>query len=62
MNRKEYLGDGLYANFDGYHIVLTTENGRSVQNRVCLEPQVFSALLIYEKGLREKITEGANSD
>lgn len=25
--RKEYLGDSVYASFDGYHIILTTENG-----------------------------------
>jgi len=24
---KQYIGDGVYVDFDGLHIVLTTENG-----------------------------------
>lgn len=44
---KEYIGDGAYADFDGFGIVLTTENGISVQNTVYLEPGVFAALLRY---------------
>lgn len=41
---KTYIGDGAYVAFDGYYIVLTTEDGLSVQNRVCLEPSVWDAL------------------
>lgn len=42
---KDYLGDAVYADFDGFRIVLTTEDGISVSNRVVLEPQVYRSLL-----------------
>jgi hypothetical protein len=45
--KKRYLGDGVYAAFDGYHVVLTTENGISVQNEIALEPSVLQALNAY---------------
>ena len=35
---KVYLGDGAYVDFDGYALVLTTEDGISVTNTVVLEP------------------------
>lgn len=45
---KTYLGDGVYASFDGYQIWLTTLEG----NRIALEPNVYLALLDYVKALR----------
>ena len=50
---KTYLGDSVYADFDGYHIILTTENGYpdDPRNRIALEPQVLSALNNYVQGL-----------
>ncbi len=27
---KEYIGDSVYANYDGYYIILTTENGNQM--------------------------------
>lgn len=46
--RETYLGDGLYAHFDGYHIRLRAprENG---DHEVALEPPVFDALLEYRE-------------
>lgn len=44
---KVYLGDGVYAAFDGCHIVLTTENGVRVTNTIYLEPSVLFALDRY---------------
>ena len=41
---KTYLGDGVYVDFDGYQLVLTAENGISVQNRIFLEPSVYQNL------------------
>ena len=46
-SRKHYLGDGVYADFDGYALVLTAENGESVQHEIVLEPSVMEALLRY---------------
>lgn len=47
-SKEIYLGDGLYAHFDGYHFVLRAprEFGDHV---VALEPPVFDALLEYRE-------------
>ncbi len=41
---KTYLGDGAYAEFDGFALVLTTENGIETTNRVVLEGDTWAAL------------------
>jgi hypothetical protein len=49
MSQHEtYLGDGLYASFDGFMITLRAprENG---DDWVGLEPNVFAALVEYQK-------------
>lgn len=51
---KEYLGDGVYVDFDGYQLVLTAENGISATNTIYMEPGVYLALTEYTKRLREK--------
>jgi len=48
---KRYLGDGLYADYDGYHVKLYTQENQMV----FLEPYVMLALLDYNKNLREKL-------
>ena len=50
---KTYLGDGCYVDFDGFALWLTTEDGISVTNTVCLEPEVYSALVKYVARLTE---------
>jgi len=42
---KVYLGDGAYAEYDGYGVVLTTSNGLEITNTIYLEPAPFAALL-----------------
>jgi hypothetical protein len=46
----EYLGDGVYASFDGYHLWLTTgsHEERDASNRIALEPSVYAALVRYQ--------------
>jgi len=44
---KAYLGDAVYADFDGSNLVLTTEDGIRETNRICLEPAVYKALTQY---------------
>jgi hypothetical protein len=48
-NLKQYIGDSVYADFDGYHVVLTTENGLSgdPSNRIYLAPPEMDALIKY---------------
>ena len=44
---KLYLGDSVYAKWDGYHIILTTENGlpEDPSNKIYLEEAVIYNLL-----------------
>lgn len=53
--RKDYLGDGVYADFDGYQLVLTTEHGVRTTNTIYLEPDVYAALMRYA----ERVWKGA---
>jgi len=47
LSNLAYLGDAVYAGYDGYHIVLMVSNGTSVTNRICLDPGVISELSNY---------------
>lgn len=58
---KTYLGDGAYVDFDGYALVLTTENGIAVTNRIVLEPEVYNALTYYVERLKEKPTDATEN-
>lgn len=49
---KEYLGDAVYCEFDGHHVVLTAENGISTTNTIWLEPDVLGRLEDFVKRLR----------
>lgn len=40
--RKQYLGDGVYASFDGYQIWLVTDGGS-----IAIDPEVYMALREY---------------
>jgi hypothetical protein len=43
--RAAYLGDGVYIQFQPGRMILTTEDGVSVTNRIVLEPEVWAQLL-----------------
>ena len=42
-----YLGDSVYAEFDGYNVVLYLRNGGAKKNFIVLEPSVCDALNSY---------------
>lgn len=44
---KEYLGDGLYVDYDEYQIRLYTDNGIHITNEVFLEPNVLQSFISY---------------
>jgi hypothetical protein len=44
--RTEYLGDGIYASFDGWHVWLGLDSG---QRLIALEPSVLGALIGYAR-------------
>ena len=45
LSEKVYLGDAVYAQFDGYHIILTLGDGSDA--RIALEPDVLTQLKRY---------------
>jgi hypothetical protein len=53
QREPEYLGDGVYASFDGYYIWLRTgaHEGPHVTNKIALEPSVYEALVRYHDRL-----------
>ena len=44
-----YLGDGVYASFDSYHIWLAV--GHHANKVIALEPVVLQALIKYAQGI-----------
>lgn len=46
---KEYIGDGVYVEYENYSVILTTENGVEVTNRIVLESDVLDNVNKYLK-------------
>lgn len=46
--QQTYLGDGIYASHDGYHVWLCTLEGQ----RLALDPDVITALVNYNLRIR----------
>jgi hypothetical protein len=44
---KEYLGDAVYVKIDDFGIILTTEDGIKITNRIVLEPSTIDSLVTY---------------
>jgi len=61
-NEKVYLGDGVYARYDGYNVVLTAENGERATNEIYLEPVVFDLLLDYVERLKMEEAHATTTD
>ena len=61
--RKTYLGDGAYAELDQYgDLILTTENGIRVTNRIVLGGAEYQALVDFVNRLCEQQVEREISD
>jgi hypothetical protein len=54
---ETYLGDAVYASFDGYQIWLRTGDGND--QRIALDPDVYSALTRYVQALKRGAQSGA---
>lgn len=60
---KCYLGDGVYVDVDGYGgLVLTTENGISVQNEIVMEASVYHALVQWVERMKRQSAEVAGGE
>lgn len=60
--KKVYLGDSVYAEYDGYGIILTTENGYGASNRIFFEPEVLEMLEAYLNRLKSKPDTSINDN
>ncbi|TET82597.1 hypothetical protein E3J38_01905 [candidate division TA06 bacterium] len=49
-----YLGDGVYAIFDGYGVWLHTNHHEHPTDRVYLEPQVLEGLVAFNKEVKSE--------
>lgn len=56
MIEDRYLGDGVYASFDGYHIVLDLR-GQDNTTRIALEPGVLASFGRFQADLARAIKE-----
>jgi len=56
MKSKTYIGDSVYASYDGLRITLTTENGYpdDPRNKIVLEQEVWQALQTFMKLEKKK--------
>lgn len=52
--KETYLGDGLYASFDGYQIMLRATR-LSGDHYIALEPDVMKVFVLYDEMLRSDI-------
>ncbi len=60
---KCYLGDSVYAEFNGFDVTLTTENGFGPSNSIVLEPVVLDALNRFVARQKELLRqEGLNNE
>jgi hypothetical protein len=50
-----YLGDGLYASFDGWQIELYASNGIEKTNSVLLDSDTLAAFLKYVERLQQSV-------
>jgi hypothetical protein len=51
---SRYIGDGVYASFDGYHIWVKTER-EGMTHEIALEPEVYAALDKYKADITEAL-------
>ena len=48
---KRYIGDGVYAEYDNYGVILTTKIGGEITNIIYLEAVVLNNLNEYLKDM-----------
>ena len=47
IDNQKYLGDGVYVDCDGYHVILTTTDGMGRENKIFLDDTVVTRLKEY---------------
>jgi len=54
---KESLGDAVYVDWDGYHVILTVSDGVYDTDRILLNDQSMEQLINYYERLNPKDNE-----
>lgn len=57
INEPQYLGDGLYGQFDGYLVWLLANSPTHPTDKVALEPEVLESFLSFVRELKEFIAQ-----
>lgn len=56
QQEETYIGDGVYASFDGYAVTLWTQRQENGRNWLTLEPREFDALVkFFQKVTQQEI-------
>ena len=55
---EDYLGDGVYAEFDGYAITLKANDNKFPTDEIYLEPEIFMALIRFKNRCEKEIKNG----
>ena len=62
MDIKTYLGDSVYAKFDGYMLVVYTDNGFGPRNVIAMEPEVLASLIEFNERARQQMRDALLAD
>lgn len=63
MNETQYLGDGVYARFDGYGVWLLANHHEYPTDEIYLEPAVLAALnLVWGRWTQSEGSEVNDND
>lgn len=57
MEIKRYIGDGVYVEFDFDNLILTSEDGINVLDRIVLDPSSMQQLAKFSKDIMEVIKQ-----
>lgn len=63
LNKGVYLGDAVYASFDGYHVWLRTGDGNN--QRIALDPEVMMRtreFISWVEDLRAEVLKEREND
>lgn len=58
---ETYLGDGVYATFDGFQIWVRVETLDRGSMEIALEPSVLKALNDFDAAIRRQINDDAEN-
>ena len=54
-NPEDYIGDGVYVEFDGFGVWVKANDHKNPTDKVYLEPEVFAKLLRFAQRIGWKV-------